>query len=173
MKCSRNIAAACLFALIFCSGCTAPKTEIPTDPEARAAYYTQQRREDVYEGALRHLFVHNYSALQNNAKAYFILLDGTNPSEAFLRRFKDNDIPVKTRSRSSDGFLTEIVRDRDNLKNYGIIFMLERLTFGTDGTATVTVKHYESPTSKSEVSYTLRQRGSRWEVISEKPIRLM
>lgn len=153
--------------------CAACETPIPQDPIARAEYFEQLEKENIAEACLRYMFQHNYTLLQHNAKGYYILLSGDNPSETFLKRFRDLEIPVKTRSRSNDEFMTSFVRDRNDPEKLGIIFTLNVIIRANQTEAVVHTTHYENPMSQSDITYTLTLKNNTWQVTNEKINRLM
>lgn len=148
--------------LFFAAGCQT-SNPIPANPAALAAYKTAQNEMAVAEALFRYQFEHNYSAIQHGAEVYFLLLNGTNPPECFMERFDENPVPVKVRSRSEDGFMTDYVRDRDQPKKRGILFSINDIKI--DGNqAVATGGHYESPHSRATIIYRMECINGDWQV---------
>ena len=86
--------------LVLFLGCTSQqKAEQKTGEEATALATQAESKTseelDICEAVFRHVFEHNASGQQQNANAYYLLIFGKDPTEAFLARFQEHHPPVK------------------------------------------------------------------------------
>ena len=88
------------------SSCGDLQDEIP-DPEIH----------DLFEAFFRYKFENNYSGQKQNADAYFLEIEGQDPSPEFLARFEGHSPPVKKGS--------EFVASSEFVEGNGILFRID------------------------------------------------
>jgi hypothetical protein len=96
----------CFFPIIFLSSCGNEQAKI-LDPETL----------DLFETFFRYKFDNNYSGAQKNADAYFLEIQGEDPSPEFLARFKGHSPPVK---KGSDFVLADGI-----VEGNGLLFRID------------------------------------------------
>jgi len=132
-------------------------------------------KENIYERVLRHMFEHNESALQQNARVFCISFpDGADPPSAFIARFKDNKIPVKPVSDCHvDGIKDGSgVRDKSNGER-GIIFRVDAIHWIDSKHPVVNGGYHEGNVSGSVNNYYLERKTSHWKVIKEDEVHVV
>jgi hypothetical protein len=120
---------------------------------------------DIYEAAFRHLFANNASMTKQTAAAYFISINGMDPTDTFLSRFSGNQPPVKRASLARTG--------RHNAVCDGA-FGRKALSFGIDSVrridrdiVEVDCGYCEAILSASVQTLRLRRTSSGWIVIKD------
>ena len=108
---------------------------------------------DICEAVFRHQFLHNASAAQQGAAAYFLSIRDRDPSPEFLDRFAGNEPPV----RPGSGF--EIGK--------GLRFRVDTIEWRDDGSVKVTGGYFEAGLSSSGNVYTVEPDGDGWEVTAD------
>jgi len=106
------------------------------------------------EAIYRHLFDHNYSAMQKRAKAYCLSIVEANlelePDKDFLARFADVQIPIHGRSRFRPGL--------------DLIFQVSAITKIDSGLYRIEAGYYEGPVSGSRTVFDVRLINGKWHV---------
>ena len=161
---SPSVAAACAPVL------PPPIVEVPrvTAPPPMVAPVMPPRIEvvnddDVREAVFRHLFDHNASGQQKNAKVYCLQIEGKlDPSPGLLRRFEGNQPPVKKASLCSfkGGPGRGGVEDETGAK--GLIFRVDTIQHPSADTALVEGGYFEAGLSASGNVFELVKEGDRW-----------
>ena len=125
--------------------------------------------DDVREAVFRHLFQHNASGLQKNAKAYFLNVEkGADPADVFLNRFTGHAPPVKKASQSRRGARSSQVEDKETGAP-GLVFSITRITWLSDTEAEVHGGYYEANLSASFGSYRVKKINGKWIVTETGP----
>jgi hypothetical protein len=96
---------------------------------------------DIAEEVFRHLFEHNHSQAQGNAKAYFLQIDGKDPDATFLARFAGQAPPIRKGSEFQEG--------------EGLLFRVSELTWLEDGRVKATGGYHEASRSASSSTFHL------------------
>lgn len=117
--------------------------------------------DEIMEATFRYQFPHNASAMQQNAKLYFLSIDGADPSDGFMQRFAGHDPAVKKVSSSTSG--TDGVTDNQTGEK-GIIFRVETIKRVNATTVEVKGGYYEAGLSASGNTYYLKNNGPGWVV---------
>ncbi len=109
--------------LILAAGAAALSPQKSADDTARGA-----QEDDVREAVFRYQFKN----IGLNATYHFIAVDDKNPSDAFLKRFKDDDPPVRPISEShvEKKPIRTVVSKKDGQS--GIIFNVGRVKWVSD-----------------------------------------
>ena len=142
------LAASCL-AITMLSSCGAILSP-EDDPQAETF--------DLFEAFFRYKFDHNSSGSQQNAEAYFLEIEGEDPSPEFLARFKGHSPPVKRGS--------EFVMWSEFVKGNGLLFRIDSYNqFGLFGNrAKISGGYAEGDLSASWGSYIWVKRKGKWEL---------
>jgi hypothetical protein len=137
------------------------------------------RRADAIEAVFRHLFEHNGSAVQKKAPAYFLTIDGKNPSGAFLARFKRHTPPVGPGSRFAPVFnkvpkLATVLRRGDSSEKQklqpeypygkGLLFRVAKVRMADEDNFEMTGGYYEGNMSSSSRQHRAKWIDGRWKV---------
>ena len=77
---------------------------------------------DLFETFFRYTFKNNGSGEKQNAEAYFLEIDGENPSPEFLARFKGHSPPVK---KGSEFVMGAVSRLKERLQRRAMVFYSE------------------------------------------------
>ena len=110
----------------------------------------QQENLDICEAVFRYQFNHNASVVQQNAKAYFIMILKQDPSDVFLARFKGNTPPVRKGSEFAIG--------------KGLIFCIRSINRIDENIVRVFGGFYEAELSSSVNIYTVVRKNGQWVV---------
>lgn len=105
---------------------------------------------DICETVFRYQFKHNASLVQQNAKAYFIMIFKQDPPDVFLARFKGNTPPVRKGSEFAIG--------------EGLIFCIRSINRIDENTVHVSGGYYEAELSSSGNIYTVVRKNGQWVV---------
>ncbi|MEJ7638905.1 MAG: hypothetical protein WKF75_13280 [Singulisphaera sp.] len=122
----------------------APETTRDREADAR----------DIYEAVFRHQFEHNSSAIQKDAKSYFLSVKDKDPSPALLKRFTGHKPPVNDGSKFRTG--------------QGLLFEIRSMKWLGDDAVEVLGGYYEHGLSASNNLYRVERRGARWVVTKDK-----
>jgi hypothetical protein len=128
--------------------CCSPAASSQAAPISKA-----DEEADVMEAVFRYQFQHNASAIQRNAPAYFLLVEGEDPSEAFLARFRDHIPPVVKGSLFKEG--------------EGLKLMVGKVRWTSPDTVEVGGGYYEGGLSSSGNIYYLKRDGGKWTVTKD------
>jgi hypothetical protein len=117
-----------LFSLILAAAAAALPAQKAADDSARAA-----QEDDVREAVFRYQFKNT----SISAAYHFLAIDDKNPTEAFLKRFKDDDPPVRplSEARIEKKPIRTVVNKRDD--QGGIIFHVGHIKWISDVKADV------------------------------------
>lgn len=126
--------------------------------------------DDIREAVFRHLFTHNASGLQAGADAYYLAVGpfGLDPSDGFLKRFRDHKPPVR---RVSECRPPADSNDRPRSVKTGRQGPIFRVTFVRRvGLREFEVKggYYEGLLSGSGNTYRVRLVNGRWVVVQDR-----
>jgi hypothetical protein len=157
-----------LCGLILIAGCG----DVAAPPTSPALSEDDAIREAVF----RHLFLHNASAMQQSAGAYFLAVaapeDSTNgrltdPSQSLLLHFVSHTPPVRPWSACTagpgDGFFDTGTRAR------GLIFCAKPVQRITVDSAVVVGEYYEGTMSAAGKTIMLRRVAGKWIVVRDQP----
>lgn len=125
---------------------------------------------DIREAAFRHLFRHNGSGLQDSADAYYLAvgLFGLDPSDGFMKRFRDHKPPVR---KASECLPPDSFPDRPRNVKTGREGLVFRVTFARRvGLREFEIKggYYEGALSASGNTYRVRLVNGRWVIVSDR-----
>lgn len=136
---------------------------------ATAKSYPLETERDIREAAFRYQFNHNISGLQKNAAFYFLSVGAgaKDPSDEFMKRFKDDKPPVKKVSQSMLGQSSE-VKDKATGKR-GLIFFATNLKWVSASKAQIQAGYNEANLSAGSNTYILQKKGQKWVVIKDIP----
>lgn len=151
----------CLTLLVF----TACETLKPRGETARQPVSLTAEEMDIYEAAFRHIFARNASAAKQSAAAYFISIQGADPTDLFLARFSNSHPPVKhgTRAKSGrNGIVYDGVPGREALS-----FSFDKIRKTTADIVEVDGGYFEASLSASSQTLRLRRTGKGWIVIKD------
>lgn len=147
-----------LFSLLLAAMAAALTAQKAGDESARAA-----QEDDIRETVFRYQFKN----AEISAAYHFIAIDDKNPTEAFLRRFKDNDPPVRplSDSRIEKKPIRTVVSKKD--EQGGIIFRVGQIKWISDVKADVQGSYDcgDNCEGASGTYHTVKQDG-RWAVDS-------
>jgi len=106
---------------------------------------------NVFEALFRHQFANNSSGSQQNALAYYLQIDGEDPTAEFLKRFRKHSPPVRKGSdfRQDCG---------------GLLFRIDSWEWTGDTAVELTGGYYEANLSASGNRYKLVKRNGKWTV---------
>jgi hypothetical protein len=109
---------------------------------------------EIYEAVFRHLFQHNVSGAQQNAKGYFLTINGDDPTLEFLKRFEKHKPPVAA------GSTFKVLEG-------GLKFRIDSLKWIDDDTAELQGGYYEGNLSASTNLYRVARKDGRWIVVED------
>ncbi|MCL2724638.1 MAG: hypothetical protein FWD69_09405 [Polyangiaceae bacterium] len=129
---------------------------------------TPADEENVYESALRYMFHHNASMLQQSSRVFCIKFPGNaDPPPAFLARFNGNKIPVKPVSACDDVSCNACnVRDKSN-GGPGIILRVDAIRWVDANHPVVSGGYNEASMSASGNDYYLERKADGWTVTKD------
>jgi hypothetical protein len=122
--------------------------------ETKPGTWNEAKSADVCEALFRFQFLHNKSAVQQKAKAYFLSIEGKDPANEFLARFKRHQPEVRLGSAFQEG--------------EGLKFRIESLTWIDDSTVEARGGYYEGNLSASGNLYRIVRKDGKWIVESDK-----
>lgn len=105
----------------------------------------------VFETLFRHQFQRNASAVQQNAKGYFLTIDQQDPTPEFLTRFAGHVPPVRKGSEFA-------------VEQEGVLFRVGAVKWIDDSTVEVHGGYYEGELSSSKNVYRLVRKDGKWVV---------
>jgi hypothetical protein len=111
------------------------------------------------------MFGRNASAQQQNAKVYFLAVNGSDPGDAFIIRFAASTPPVKRRSECIESAFVGVC-DRAT-GELGLIFEIGAIRWQSESMVEVDGGYYEDGLSGSGNTYYVERRGGRWEVVKD------
>lgn len=76
--------------------------------------YRVSEEDNIKEAAVRYLFQHNNSYMEDNTKVYFIAVSDNDPTEDFMKRFATYTVPVKISSQCTRS--GDYVKDKETGK---------------------------------------------------------
>lgn len=120
---------------------------------------------DIYEAAFRHIFTRNVSAAKQSAAAYFISIQGEDPTDLFLSRFSNNHPPVKRETRARTGRSNSVRDDVSGRK--ALSFSFEKIRYITRDIVEVDGGYFEAVLSASSQTLRLRRTEKGWVVIKD------
>ena len=120
---------------------------------------------DLFEAFFRYKFDNNHSGSQENAEAYFLEIQGEDPSPEFFARFKGHSPPVKNGSEFVLARSIEIEGETLIVGN-GVLFRIDSYKrFGLFGNlAKVSGGYSKGDLSASWGSYIWVRRKGKWEL---------
>jgi hypothetical protein len=140
---------------------TAPPVMVPPVEPTRIEVAAAE--DDLREAVFRHLFDHNASGQQKNAKVFCLQIEGKqDPSPELLRRFDGNEPRVTKASLCTfkRGSGRGAVQDETGAP--GLIFRVDSIQHPTADTAVVEGGYFEAGLSASGNVYELVKDGTRW-----------
>ena len=147
------LAVSCL-TIIILSSCGDLEEEI-TDPEIL----------DLFELFFRYKFENNASAQKQEAEAYFLEIEGEDPSSEFLARFKGHSPPVKKGSEFVMG-RSIVIEGEAPTEGNGLLFRIDNYRWvGLFGNCVkISGGYSEGELSASWASYIWVKRKGKWEL---------
>ncbi len=141
-------------AIIILSSCGDLQDEIP-DPEIL----------DLFEVFFRYKFENNASAQKQDAEAYFLEIEGEDPSPEFLARFKGHSPPVKKGSEFVMGG-SIVIEGETPTEGNGLLFRIDSYQWvGLFGNCVkISGGYSEGNLSASWASYIWIRRKGKWEL---------
>lgn len=121
--------------------------------------------DDVRETVARELFNHNDSTLQKRAAAYYLAIGeeaGADPTDKFLKRFKDYNPPVLKRSAAAVSPEKGVTDKKTGRR--GLIFRLYGVKWISTDEADLEGGWYEAGKESWINTYTLRKSNGKWKV---------
>lgn len=129
----------------------------------KAPITKEQREDNIREAVLRYMFENNASAMQQDAKVYFIAVDArTDPTQDLLGRFKGNQPPVKPVSAATH-FGWGGVKDRGS-GAAGLIFTVQKIDWISDSQVLVAGEYFEDSESRGGTQYKVLFENDQWVV---------
>ncbi|MDE0684980.1 MAG: hypothetical protein OXI63_18820 [Candidatus Poribacteria bacterium] len=147
------LAVSCL-AITILSSCGDLQDETP-DPEIL----------DLFEVFFRYKFENNASAQKQDAEAYFLEIEGEDPSPEFLARFKGHSPPVKKGSEFVMGG-SIVIEGEVPMEGNGLLFRIDNYKWiGLFGNCVkISGGYSEGDLSASWASYIWMRRKGKWEL---------
>ena len=147
------LAVSCL-AITILSSCGDLQDEIP-DPEIL----------DLFEVFFRYKFENNASAQKQEAEAYFLEIEGEDPSPEFLARFKGHSPPVKRGSEFVMGSGI-VIEGETPIEGNGLLFRIDTYKWiGLFGNCVkISGGYSEGELSASWASYIWIRRKGKWKL---------
>ena len=147
------LAVSCL-AVIILSSCGDLQDETP-DPEIL----------DLFEVFFRYKFENNASAQKQDAEAYFLEIEGEDPSPEFLARFKGHSPPVKKGSEFVMGG-SIVIEGEAPMEGNGLLFRIDSYQWiGPFGNCVkISGGYSEGNLSASWASYIWIRRKRKWKL---------
>lgn len=147
------LAVSCL-AITILSSCSGLQEEIP-DPEIL----------DLFETFFRYKFENNASAQKQEAEAYFLEIEGEDPSPEFLARFKGHSPPVKRGSEFVMGSGI-VIEGETPIEGNGLLFRIDTYKWiGLFGNCVkISGGYSEGELSASWASYIWIRRKGKWKL---------
>lgn len=128
-------------------------------------HLTSSEINDIREAVFRYQFRNNASAQQQKANAYFLSLEeGIDPSNRFMKRFKDHQPPVKKASQAKGEW--GVIDKETGLE--GLRFRIESIKQISPNRVKVDGGYYEGNMSASGNTYTVRRIKNKWIVTQDK-----
>ena len=119
--------------------------------------------DDVREAVFRHLFDHNASGQQKNAKVYCLQIENKlDPSPELLHHFEGNHPPVKKASLCSFKGGPGMGGVEDDTGAKGLIFRIDSIQHPSADTALVEGGYFEASLSASGNVYKLVKERDHW-----------
>ena len=125
---------------------------------------------DLFEAFFRYKFDNNYSGAQQDAQAYFLTIEGEDPSPEFLARFKEHSPPVKMGSEFVMG--GSLVEGKGMVDGNGLLFRIDSYKWigSSKNRAEIVGGYDEGNLSWSGASYIWMRKKGKWELEVAGPI---
>jgi hypothetical protein len=123
------------------------------------------QEDNIREAAFRYLFLHNASGLQQAAQVFCLSVNGRDPADMFMSRFRNEKPRVLRSSDCSKGGWNG-VRDRRTGEE-GLLFELTDVYWYSDDEVYVDGSYYSAPLSAAGYSWRVLHERSGWVVRSE------
>jgi len=132
----------------------------------------QLQEDDIREAVFRWQFDHNVSGQQKRAKVYFLSVGEKygDPSDEFLKRFADNQPPVRKRSECTADAGKGVLDKKTG--EQGLVFNVTRIQWKSDTEVEVEGGYYEAGLSASGNIYTLKKEQGKWKVVNDKLVEI-
>ena len=132
----------------------------------------QLQEDDIREAVFRWQFDHNVSGQQKRAKVYFLSVGEKygDPSDEFLKRFADNQPPVRKRSECTADAGKGVLDKKTG--EQGLVFNVTRIQWKSDTEVEVEGGYYEAGLSASGNIYTLKKDQGKWKVVNDKLVEI-
>ena len=124
-----------------------------------------KEQEDIYEALFRHQFVHNASSVQRSPGAYFLSIQGTDPSGKFLARFAGHHPPVKRASEARYGRHSGVYDPAT--RRGSLILSVEVIRWRSEQSVEVSGGYDEANLSASRNTYRLTRTKHGWRVTKD------
>jgi len=136
----------------------------------RVPFDISGQEQSICEAVFRWQFGHLAPERQQRAQVYFLQIGGrytlSESSEAFANRFADVNRPVRPVSASNSG-MGDYAFDKKTAER-GLIFRVTHFLWRADSELDVKGGVYETASSASSVTYSLKKENGVWKVTSEK-----
>ena len=128
---------------------------------------------DLFEAFFRYKFDNNHSGAQQDAEAYFLEIEGEDPSPEFLARFKGHSPPVKNGSEFVLARSIEVEGETLIVGN-GVLFRIDSYEQMGSSKNRIEISggYSEGDLSASWASYIWVRKEGKWELESVGPIGL-
>lgn len=123
------------------------------------------QEDNIREAVFRYVFLHNASGLQQDARVFCLSVNGYDPSDMFMFRFRNEKPRVLRSSECVKGGWSG-VRDRETGEE-GLLFELTDVYWYSDDEVYVDGIYYSAPLSAAGYSWRVLQERSGWIVKSE------
>lgn len=122
--------------------------------------YRASQEDNIKEAALRYLFKHNNSLLEDNARTYFIAISDNDPAEEFMKRFKEPLPPVKRCSQCTRS--GDYVKDKETGKR-GMYCWIDSIEWINNNKVKAYTGYFETGLSAATTySYSLIYENGEW-----------
>ena len=135
---------------------------------AETAAWRKAREDDIREAIFRYQLRSDHGVPQSEPSVFFISVEGKDPSDDFLRRFTDNDPPVRKWSRSRisrkrAGFSWMWVEDRETGEP-GLIYTVGSIGWLSDSAVLVQGEYYAGGRAGAGYEYRVAYEDKHWVV---------
>ena len=132
----------------------------------------QSQEDDIREAVFRWQFDHNVSGQQKKAKVYSLAVGEkySDPSDQFMKRFADNQPPVRKRSECNADAGKGVLDKKTG--EQGLLFHVTSIKWKSDAQVEVEGGYYEAGLSASGNIYTLKNERGNWKVTNDKLVEI-
>jgi hypothetical protein len=128
----------------------------------------QSQQDNIREAVFRWEFGHNGSYQQEKAKVFFLVVgeNDSDPSDEFVKRFADNNPPVRKGSECSSSPRKGVLDKKTGER--GLIFRVGSIVWKSDTEVEVDGSWHEGGLSAGGHTYTLKKETDKWKVTNDK-----